>query len=97
MSRLFALRPFKHMRTIHSRIHQMASQLNPAPAAAYNFGPASGDAWPVRQVVETVAHLWGPDARWSADEDGAMCGQLLQQDAAGDRLSRRHRIRQEKQ
>lgn len=34
MSRLIPLRPFNSLRMTHSRIHQMASQLTPAPAAA---------------------------------------------------------------
>ena len=36
-------------------------------AEGWNFGPADGDAQPVRRVVEKVVQLWGPPARYEID------------------------------
>jgi CDP-glucose 4,6-dehydratase len=33
----------------------------------WNFGPRDEDARPVRWIVEQLARLWGPDARWELD------------------------------
>ncbi|AGX87885.1 CDP-glucose 4,6-dehydratase [Candidatus Symbiobacter mobilis] len=37
-------------------------------AEAWNFGPHAEDAWPVAQVIDTLATLWGGTARWEVDK-----------------------------
>jgi CDP-glucose 4,6-dehydratase len=39
----------------------------PAHAEAWNFGPAEGDARPVRWIVERLIHAWGDAASWQPD------------------------------
>jgi CDP-glucose 4,6-dehydratase len=36
-------------------------------ADAWNFGPSEADAWPVAQIVDRLADLWGGGARWEQD------------------------------
>jgi CDP-glucose 4,6-dehydratase len=36
-------------------------------ASAWNFGPTSGDAQPVRWIADKVASAWGPTAAWEAE------------------------------
>jgi CDP-glucose 4,6-dehydratase len=48
----------------------LAEQLwedGPRFADSWNFGPHNEDARPVAWVVERLAALWGPEARWEPD------------------------------
>ena len=38
-----------------------------AVAQGWNFGPADGDARPVRWIVERLGSLWGAPLRWEVD------------------------------
>jgi CDP-glucose 4,6-dehydratase len=39
-------------------------------ARAWNFGPSSEDEWPVRRLVDRLAHLWSDDVSWTVDPGG---------------------------
>lgn len=62
-----AIRPWQHVLEPLRGYLMLAEQLynnGPAWADAWNFGPNDDDARPVGWMVETLAALWGDQARW---------------------------------
>lgn len=62
-----AVRPWQHVLEPLSGYLQLAQQLYLSPAQwseGWNFGPREDDAWPVLQIVEHLATLWGEGASW---------------------------------
>lgn len=65
-----AHRPWQHVLEPLAGYVRLAECLTAAPektAGGWNFGPAGGDSRPVRWVADTIARLWGGDARWTLD------------------------------
>lgn len=65
-----ATRPWQHVLEPLSGYMTLAERMWFGPRAhaeAWNFGPAEGDARPVRFIVERLAGLWGEGARWELD------------------------------
>ena len=65
-----AIRPWQHVLEPLSGYLALAERLcrHGAPyAESWNFGPADGDARPVRWIVERLTGLWGNGARWEPD------------------------------
>jgi len=65
-----AVRPWQHVLeplrgylTLAERLYQQGS----AFAEGWNFGPVDEDAKPVGWIVQQMAELWGPQARWQVD------------------------------
>ena len=51
-------------------------------AAAYNFGPAENDSWPVERIATKLVEMWGNGASWTRDVDpGAHEAHYLRLDA----------------
>ena len=62
-----SVRPWQHVVDPVRGYLALAERLVNAPdewSGAWNFGPAEADSWPVAQVADEVARLWGDDARW---------------------------------
>jgi CDP-glucose 4,6-dehydratase len=62
-----AIRPWQHVLEplagylmIAEKLYQQGAKFS----GAWNFGPQSDDAKPVRYIVEQLAKLWGDDALW---------------------------------
>lgn len=67
-----ATRPWQHVLEPLSGYLTLAEQLwkeGHAFAEGWNFGPAEGDARPVRWIVEQLVADWGRDASWQLDGD----------------------------
>lgn len=65
-----AIRPWQHVLEPLRGYLTLAERLyndGPAFAEAWNFGPNDDDAKSVGWIVETLAGLWGPEARWQFD------------------------------
>jgi len=68
-----AVRPWQHViepLSGYLLLAQALLQQGPAVAEGWNFGPEDRDARPVGWIVEQLATLWGPDARWTLQPDG---------------------------
>lgn len=68
-----AVRPWQHVLEPLSGYLRLAERLcrdGVAVADGWNFGPNSDSEQTVGTVVERLAALWGPDARWRIDSDG---------------------------
>ena len=66
-----AVRPWQHVLEPLAGYLLLAEKLcadGPEFAAGWNFGPAEGDARPVRYLVTELARIWGEDARWKFDD-----------------------------
>lgn len=67
-----AIRPWQHVLEPLRGYIMLAEKLFEAGAAysqAWNFGPDSRDAKPVKYLAETMAGLWGDDALWNQDNN----------------------------
>ena len=65
-----AVRPWQHVLEPVGGYLLLAQRLWEAGrpfADAWNFGPSEADAWPVAQIVDRLADLWGGTARWEQD------------------------------
>jgi len=65
-----AVRPWQHVLEPLSGYLLLAEKLyadGPEFGEGWNFGPADGDARPVRYLVTQLARIWGNDAKWSCD------------------------------
>lgn len=68
-----AVRPWQHVLEPLSGYLRLAERLcrdGVACADGWNFGPGSDSEQTVGAVVQRLATLWGPDARWRVDSDG---------------------------
>lgn len=68
-----AVRPWQHViepLSGYLLLAQALLQQGQAVAEGWNFGPEDRDARPVGWIVEQLATLWGPDARWALQPDG---------------------------
>ncbi len=66
-----AVRPWQHVLEPLSGYLLLAEKLyadGAEFAEGWNFGPADGDAKPVRYLVTELARIWGDGARWNSDE-----------------------------
>jgi CDP-glucose 4,6-dehydratase len=62
-----SIRPWQHEVDPVRGYMALAERLAAEPdtwSGPWNFGPAEADAWPVGQIADEVARLWGEDARW---------------------------------
>ena len=62
-----SVRPWQHVVDPIGGYLALAERLARDPArwsGPWNFGPAEADSWPVGQVADEVARLWGDGARW---------------------------------
>jgi CDP-glucose 4,6-dehydratase len=62
-----SVRPWQHVIDPVRGYLALAERLAVSPdewTGAWNFGPAEADSWPVGQVADEIAKLWGEDARW---------------------------------
>jgi len=67
-----SIRPWQHVLEPLSGYLRLAEALwtdGTKFEGGWNFGPADEDAQPVSHLVEKIATLWGPSARWEFDED----------------------------
>lgn len=65
-----ATRPWQHVLEPLSGYLMLAQRLwqaGHAYSGAWNFGPDEKDAMPVEWIVDNLAALWGPDAKWHKD------------------------------
>jgi CDP-glucose 4,6-dehydratase len=65
-----AIRPWQHVLEPVRGYLALAERLysdGPVFAEGWNFGPTDEDAKPVGWIVESMAALWGGDARWEID------------------------------
>jgi CDP-glucose 4,6-dehydratase len=65
-----AVRPWQHVLEPLAGYLLLAERLykdGPQFAESWNFGPAEGDARPVRYLVDELVKLWGGAARWQDD------------------------------
>jgi CDP-glucose 4,6-dehydratase len=64
-----AIRPWQHVLEPLAGYLTLAQCLwdDASFAEGWNFGPAAGDAQPVRHIVERVTELWPEDLAWSID------------------------------
>lgn len=68
-----AVRPWQHViepLSGYLLLAQALLQQGQTVAEGWNFGPEDRDARPVGWIVEQLATLWGPDARWTLQPDG---------------------------
>ena len=68
-----AVRPWQHVIEPLSGYLRLAERLlqdGQAVAEGWNFGPEDRDARTVGWIVERLAALWGPDARWTLEAEG---------------------------
>ncbi|MFP5363733.1 MAG: CDP-glucose 4,6-dehydratase [Thermoleophilia bacterium] len=65
-----AVRPWQHVLNPLSGYLRLAQALHGDPAlqGGWNFGPAPGDAQPVRTVADRLAELWPGELRWELDD-----------------------------
>ena len=66
-----AVRPRRHViEPLGGYLHLAERLLTDGRAVAegWNFGPEDHDARPVRWIVERLARLWGPQARWVLED-----------------------------
>jgi CDP-glucose 4,6-dehydratase len=65
-----AVRPWQHVLNPLSGYLCLAMRLHAGAAqGAWNFGPALGDARPVRWIADRVTELWPGELRWELDSD----------------------------
>jgi CDP-glucose 4,6-dehydratase len=67
-----AIRPWQHvMEPLRGYLLLAESLFNHGPnfAEAWNFGPNDADAMPVSWIVDQMATIWGPGARWAIDSN----------------------------
>ena len=64
-----AVRPWQHVLNPLSGYLRLAEALHAAPGSegGWNFGPAAGDARPVRWIADRVSELWDGELRWEFD------------------------------
>jgi CDP-glucose 4,6-dehydratase len=65
-----AIRPWQHVMEPLRGYLTLAQRLfeqGPSFGEGWNFGPNDEDTKPVGWIVEQMATLWGPDARWHID------------------------------
>lgn len=65
-----AIRPWQHVMEPLRGYLNLAEQLfenGPAFGEAWNFGPNDEDTKSVGWIVEQMAKIWGPDAKWQID------------------------------
>jgi CDP-glucose 4,6-dehydratase len=65
-----SVRPWQHVLEPvrgYLRVAQRLFDHGPAYGEAWNFGPDYSDARPVDWIVERLAQMWGPTARWELD------------------------------
>jgi CDP-glucose 4,6-dehydratase len=64
-----AVRPWQHVLNPLSGYLCLAQALHASPAAqgGWNFGPAIGDARPVRAIADRLTELWDRELRWEVD------------------------------
>lgn len=65
-----AIRPWQHVMEPLRGYLNLAEQLfehGPSFGEAWNFGPNDEDAKSVGWIVEQMAKIWGPDAKWQID------------------------------
>jgi len=80
-----AIRPWQHVLEPLRGYMILAQKLLAEPekfAAAYNFGPAENDSWPVERIATKLVEMWGNGASWTRDVDpGAHEAHYLRLDA----------------
>jgi CDP-glucose 4,6-dehydratase len=67
-----AVRPWQHVLEPLSGYLMLAHALlerSATDAHAFNFGPHSADALPVREIADAVSHRWGKGATWQHDRN----------------------------
>jgi len=66
-----AVRPWQHVLNPLSGYLRLAQALHADPAlqGGWNFGPAPGDAQPVRALADRLTELWPGELRWDLDSD----------------------------
>jgi len=64
-----AVRPWQHVLNPLSGYLRLAEALHAAPGCegGWNFGPAPGDARPVRWIADRISGLWSDELRWEID------------------------------
>lgn len=65
-----ATRPWQHVLEPLGGYLQLAERLvldGASHAEAWNFGPRDDDVQPVAWIADTLARMWGADARWTQD------------------------------
>jgi CDP-glucose 4,6-dehydratase len=66
-----AVRPWQHvLDSLHGYI-KLAERLltdHSKVSTSFNFGPGDDDAWPVEQIAEKLASMWGEGASWVCDD-----------------------------
>ena len=65
-----AVRPWQHvLEPLHGYLMLAAELLaqRGKRAAAYNFGPADEDIWPVERIATKLVQMWGNGASWVGD------------------------------
>ena len=84
--RPLAVRPWQHVLEPIAGYLSLAGRLLAGQerfADAWNFGPFDEDAWPVEQVVTTMARRWGAGATWFRDgQEGVHEAGLLKLDSS---------------
>jgi CDP-glucose 4,6-dehydratase len=64
-----AVRPWQHVLEPLAGYLLLARRLLDGKAVgAWNFGPLEGDALTVAELLNALAKLWGPSARWQTDD-----------------------------
>lgn len=68
-----SVRPWQHVLDPLSGYVMLAQAMLESQApqrhAAWNFGPAADDAWPVSRVADAIAATWGDGAAWATPPD----------------------------
>jgi CDP-glucose 4,6-dehydratase len=81
-----AIRPWQHVLEPLNGYIMLAERLlinEERCGSAYNFGPSDDDSWPVEQIANKAAKMWGADASWTRDSDpGAHEANYLRLDAS---------------
>jgi CDP-glucose 4,6-dehydratase len=68
----YSVRPWQHVLEPLRGYIMLAELLHdegPKYGCAWNFGPRQFDAQTVLYIVKRLAHLWGAEAAWQADDD----------------------------
>jgi len=67
-----AIRPWQHVLEPVWGYIRLAEEMyngNASAGAAWNFGPADEDAWPVGKIAARMTESWGDGAKWMLDPD----------------------------
>jgi CDP-glucose 4,6-dehydratase len=68
----YSVRPWQHVLDPlrgYIRLAELLHDEGTKYGSAWNFGPRQCDAKTVLYIAERLAHLWGAEAAWKADED----------------------------